>query len=248
MFVCQTSSVFCLTCFSSSVLCTGLPLILWLEAYDPIWFHCVKSVQIRSFFWSVIFCIRTEYRDLHSKSPYSVQIQESKYQKKLRILTLLTQYSCTLVANICLDEDVLKTSWRGLSSFSSEDVLIKANIFPLLIRLQQRSSRRLSQGQYIRLGNTSSRRLQNVFKMSYKNVFKMSSRRLVKMSSKRFQDVFSSQTVLGNTISRRLRDIFKTFLRHTANTVIYRRFALVTLLINLWSVYKFPRVIKVSQI
>ena len=26
--------------------------------------HCVKSVQIRSFFWSVFSCIRTEYGDL----------------------------------------------------------------------------------------------------------------------------------------------------------------------------------------
>ena len=27
-------------------------------------YQCVKSVQIRSFFWSVFSCIRTEYRDL----------------------------------------------------------------------------------------------------------------------------------------------------------------------------------------
>ena len=39
--------------------------------------HCVKSVQIRSFFWSVFSCIRTEYRDLLRKSPYSV----SEYRK-----------------------------------------------------------------------------------------------------------------------------------------------------------------------
>ena len=30
--------------------------------------HCVKSVQIWSFFWSVFFCTRTEYGDLRSKS------------------------------------------------------------------------------------------------------------------------------------------------------------------------------------
>ena len=28
--------------------------------------HCVKSVQIRSYFWSVVSCIRTEYGDLRS--------------------------------------------------------------------------------------------------------------------------------------------------------------------------------------
>ena len=40
--------------------------------------HCVKSVQIRSYFWSIFSGIRTEYGDLRSKSPYSVQIQENK--------------------------------------------------------------------------------------------------------------------------------------------------------------------------
>ena len=30
----------------------------------------MKSAQIRSFFWSVFFCIRIEYEDLRSKSPY----------------------------------------------------------------------------------------------------------------------------------------------------------------------------------
>ena len=43
---------------------------------------CVKSVQIRSFFWSVFSCIRTEYGDLRIKSPYSVQMQENADQKK----------------------------------------------------------------------------------------------------------------------------------------------------------------------
>ena len=54
--------------------------------------HCVRSVQMRTFFWSVYSCIRTEYRDLLLKSPYSVQIQENTDQKKLRIWTLFTQY------------------------------------------------------------------------------------------------------------------------------------------------------------
>ena len=48
----------------------------------------MKSVQMRSFFWSVFSCIRTEYGDLRNKSPYSVQIQENADQKNLRIWTL----------------------------------------------------------------------------------------------------------------------------------------------------------------
>ena len=43
--------------------------------------HCVKSAQIRSYFWSVFSCIRIEYGDLRSKSPYSIQIQENTDQK-----------------------------------------------------------------------------------------------------------------------------------------------------------------------
>ena len=43
--------------------------------------HCVKSVQIRSYFWSVFSCIRIEYGDLRSKSAYSIRIQENMDQK-----------------------------------------------------------------------------------------------------------------------------------------------------------------------
>ena len=50
--------------------------------------HCLKSVQMRSFSWPVFSCIRTEYGDSWSKSSYSVQIQENKDYKKLRIWTL----------------------------------------------------------------------------------------------------------------------------------------------------------------
>ena len=53
--------------------------------------HCMKSVQIRSFFWSINSCIRAKYGDLRSKSPYSLWIQENMDQKKLRIWTIFTQ-------------------------------------------------------------------------------------------------------------------------------------------------------------
>ena len=53
--------------------------------------HCVKCVQIRSFFWSVFSHIRTEYGEIRSISPYSVQMRENTDQKKLRIWTLFTQ-------------------------------------------------------------------------------------------------------------------------------------------------------------
>ena len=142
------------------------------------------------------------------------------------------------LGNIPLDEDVLKTSWRRLSSLSSEDVLIKTNMFALALRLQKTSSRRLGQDQYIRLGHTSSRRLQDVFKMSSRrlkdvlprrlqdvlkassrrlaktssrHLAKTSSRRLAKTSSKRLQDVCKN---VFKTSSRRFEDVFKTSSRH----------------------------------
>ena len=54
--------------------------------------QCEKSVQIRSFIWSVFSCIQTEYGNL-LQSPYSARIQENTGQIKLRIWTLFTQ--CT---------------------------------------------------------------------------------------------------------------------------------------------------------
>ena len=43
------------------------------------WFHCMKSVRIRSYFGR-IFCIRTEYRKILSISPYTVQMRENTDQ------------------------------------------------------------------------------------------------------------------------------------------------------------------------
>ena len=54
-------------------------------------YHCVKRVQIRSFFWSVFSRTRTEYGDLLRKSRYSVRIREKTDQKKLCIWTLFAQ-------------------------------------------------------------------------------------------------------------------------------------------------------------
>ena len=51
----------------------------------------MKSVQIRSFFWSVFIRIQTEYGDVLRIFPYSVQMQENTDQKKLCIWTLSAQ-------------------------------------------------------------------------------------------------------------------------------------------------------------
>ena len=56
--------------------CEVVFLVLSLLSY-----HCMKSVQIRNFFWSVFSCIRIEYGDFHSRSPYSVRMRENTDQK-----------------------------------------------------------------------------------------------------------------------------------------------------------------------
>ena len=123
---------------------------------------------------------------------------------------------------------LMRASWGRLPSSSSEDVfqevLIKTNIFILVICLQKTSSRRLAQDQYFCLGHTSSRSFQDVFKTfsrRLQDVFKTSLRRfqdVFKMSSSHLQDVFkSSSRRLAKTSSRylakiswrQLQDVFK---------------------------------------
>ena len=95
--------------------------------FDCFRWHCVKSVQIRSFFWSVFSCIRTEYGDWRSKSPYSVQIQENADQKKFRIWTLFTQ--CDLVnTGISLNQIFL--------DFVLDPLFLRVSFFlPLLLKV-----------------------------------------------------------------------------------------------------------------
>ena len=132
-------------------------------------------------------------------------------------------------ANIRLDEDVLKTSWRRFSSSSSEDVLKTSSrclhqdeYIALIIRLWKTTSRRLDQDQYIRLGHTSSRPLHDVFKTSYQDVFKTFSRNLQDLLQKRFRDIFKMSSRrfedLFKTSSRRLQNFFKTSCKSVLKT------------------------------
>ena len=75
-------------------------------------FHCVKNVQIRSFFWSVFSRIRTEYGEIQSISPYSVWMRENTDQKKHRIRTLSTQSLQLLVCMNWLNFDPGAKTWR----------------------------------------------------------------------------------------------------------------------------------------
>ena len=70
-----------------------------LKAFNYWSFHCVKSVQIRSNFWSVFSHIRTEHRKIRSISPYSVLMWENTDQILLCIWTLFMQ----CIVNMILD-------------------------------------------------------------------------------------------------------------------------------------------------
>ena len=107
-------------------------------------------------------------------------------------------------ANIRLDKDVLKTSWRRLSSLSSKDVF-------------KTSSRRLDEDKYILINHTSS----DVFKTSWSSsrpiytscsyVFKTFSRRLqdaFKTSSRRFQNVFKT---CRKYVLKHFQDVLKRY-------------------------------------
>ena len=83
--------------------------------------HCVKCVQIRSFFWSVSSRIRTEYGEVRSFSPYSVRMRENTDQKKLLIWTLFIQcqeapisyYSTILSLNLLTKRFIIKKNCDG---------------------------------------------------------------------------------------------------------------------------------------
>ena len=74
-------------------------LLLWIKYHSKLNFkniflhtHCVKSVQIQSFFWFVFSRIRTEYGEIRSISIYSVRVRESTDQNLL--LSSVIFYSC----------------------------------------------------------------------------------------------------------------------------------------------------------
>ena len=98
--------------------------------------HCVKIVQIRSYFWYVFSCIRIEYGDLRSKfgtgkygpeiTPYLDTVHAEIFSKKLKIVGIKCRDK---LGNMLLQEEkvdnVVRFLWRQLISvtFSSRDFL-----------------------------------------------------------------------------------------------------------------------------
>ena len=58
--------------------------------------HCVKSVQIQSYFWSVFSRIRTEYGEILRISPYSVQMPGEYGKIRTRNNSVFGHFSCSV--------------------------------------------------------------------------------------------------------------------------------------------------------
>ena len=146
---------------------------------------------------------------------------------------------CFHLANICLDEDVWrcledvfrlrlqKTSFKTSFVFGFrrrlQDVLIKANIFTLVICLQKMSWSRPIYSSWSYVFKTSSRRLGKMFSRHLQDVLKTSSRHLQDTFKTSWQDVFKTsskcyqeilQKRLQDILKTSCKDIFKTFSRH----------------------------------
>ena len=106
--------------------------------------------------------------------------------------------------------------WIRLPSSSSEDVLIKTNIFALVIRLQKTSWSRPVYSFWPYVFKLSSRRFQDVFKTSCKNIFKTPSRHLQDVLPRRLQDVFKTSS---RRLEKHLQDIFKTSSRRFEDVI-----------------------------
>ena len=85
----------------------------------------MKSVQIRSFFWSVFSGIWTEYGETRCISPYSVWMRENTDQKNLHIWTL---FSPCLVISWCIRKSKTNLGEKGVRCGFPNDFKEKKNV------------------------------------------------------------------------------------------------------------------------
>ena len=122
-----------------------------------------------------------------------------------------------ILANIRLDEDVLKTSLVFVFRRLLQDVFKTSWSRRIYSPYSYVFRRRLHQDQHIRLGHTSSRLLQDFFKTSsrlFQDVFKASSRcfeNVFKTSSRHLQDVFKTYYQVKLFLVTQFQDVFETY-------------------------------------
>ena len=136
-----------------------------------------------------------------------MELQIFTIKKKIQRLTLI------IPVNIRYDEDIFRLYFQKTSSRRIQDVLIKTNIFLLIIRLQV-------------VLKTFARRLQEVFKASckmssrhLKDVFKTSSRHLQDALEVCLQDVFKRYHQVKLFLLTRFQDVFETYSKHFSDVL-----------------------------
>ena len=79
---------------------------------------CAKSVQIRSFFWSLFSHIWIEYGEILRISPYSVRMRENTDQTNSEYGYLLRSEDVSPSKNLPFMKFILKEEWlcRGLNN------------------------------------------------------------------------------------------------------------------------------------
>ena len=131
----------------------------------------------------------------------------SQTMRTFSIYILLSRRINTRPANIRPDKDFLKKSFVFVFRKRLQDVLIKTNVFVLIIRLQKTPSRHF-QDVLVRANIfVLAIRLQDVFKTSCKNVFKKLCKNVFNTSSRRLQGVLKTSC----------KDVFKTLSRRIIN-------------------------------
>ena len=145
----------------------------------------------------------------------------------------------------------MKTSFAFVFRGRLQDVLIKTNIFALVIRLQdifKTSCQDVFKSFSRRLQGVLQKRLQDIFKTSsiclqdvlqkllqeifktsprrFEDVFKTSPRYLQGVLQGCFEDFFKTYYQVKMFLLTSLQDVFNTFLRRSAKRIIYRRICL----------------------
>ena len=92
----------------------------------------MKSVQIRSFFWSVFSCVQTEYGDLLRNSPCSVRTYENTDQKNSLFGHFSHSVQSVKLVSICPNRIMNKPQqcpWMLLNSFYFRSYVMQCAIW-----------------------------------------------------------------------------------------------------------------------
>ena len=105
------------------------------KGQNKISIHCLKSVQIRSYIWSVFSRNRTEYGEILRIYPYSIRIRENTDQKKTPYLD--TFHAVIIMSKKWFSGGLTKNSflWRVIFRSGYRKVLYKNVLLNLKVFL-----------------------------------------------------------------------------------------------------------------